>query len=607
MHPILTKKSTVALIAIVAILLGSFVAYAGLSGDIFATALIRGAMVKQPAPRINPPSGTKEEVAGCQFSRLTVGVQNFDGSLIQEQVGGYGRTFVVGPIENGSGCNLYGVTVEATIGSVGRGSHSEGDIYIGASRGAFNLPVSFPAYTPAGSGTLTVSISGCLFNTLGGSVACPAGSEFTHSIDTGKTVSWRPLPPTCTRAGCSSAQWVCYDLETNGSTTCSNYNIPGSGRTCVSCNPPPTVCNLPAQACQPGIAPNSSNGLECFSDTGVAGLCRCPAGQQWDDTPGQMRCRVPTCGQVCQTLPNAGGTWSTDSATVPPNAEPAAPDRCSGWYFGACMNKYRWQCKPGHGFNASAGRCECDNPNLRNQDGSCRPAPAVCGNGILEDGEQCDDRNLVNTDACTNACKHAVCGDTIVRTGVEQCDDGNAVNNDGCTNDCRTVCVPGTMQCGTWGGWSTCSSGARTRTRTCSESACGTSRVETESQPCCDGTNRPDGCSCSNDSRNCASGFCRPNDVGLQVCAPNQATCTASSGRPDGCACSGSNNAGNAQCASGNCYSYVCQSATGSTPTPMPSPSSEICGPAPYPNPCFTDLGYRLACVGGTWLCQYGG
>ena len=60
----------------------------------------------------------------------------------------------------------------------------------------------------------------------------------------------------------------------------------------------------------------------------------------------------------------------------------------------------------------------------------------ACGNGIVESGEECDDGNAVNTDACTNACRSARCGDGIVRTGVEQCDDGNGTNGDNCENDC---------------------------------------------------------------------------------------------------------------------------------------------------------------------------
>jgi cysteine-rich repeat protein len=50
-------------------------------------------------------------------------------------------------------------------------------------------------------------------------------------------------------------------------------------------------------------------------------------------------------------------------------------------------------------------------------------------------GEQCDDGNQVDTDACTTLCKHAVCGDGFVQP-PELCDDGNMASNDGCEPVC---------------------------------------------------------------------------------------------------------------------------------------------------------------------------
>jgi cysteine-rich repeat protein len=68
-----------------------------------------------------------------------------------------------------------------------------------------------------------------------------------------------------------------------------------------------------------------------------------------------------------------------------------------------------------------------------------------CGDGTVDPGEVCDDGNRINTDACTNSCEIAVCGDGVVRTGVEQCDDSNTIAGDCCSSDCgfesgTTVC-----------------------------------------------------------------------------------------------------------------------------------------------------------------------
>ncbi len=63
------------------------------------------------------------------------------------------------------------------------------------------------------------------------------------------------------------------------------------------------------------------------------------------------------------------------------------------------------------------------------------PPTAVCGDGIQDPGEACDDGNQVNTDACTNACQLPVCGDTIT-SPPETCDDGNTTSGDGCDSSC---------------------------------------------------------------------------------------------------------------------------------------------------------------------------
>jgi cysteine-rich repeat protein len=72
----------------------------------------------------------------------------------------------------------------------------------------------------------------------------------------------------------------------------------------------------------------------------------------------------------------------------------------------------------------------------------------VCGNGVVERGEQCDDGNGVDVDACPDGpsglCTNASCGDSIVRrdiasgtAGYEQCDDGNTTTGDGCDDSCQ--------------------------------------------------------------------------------------------------------------------------------------------------------------------------
>src|SRR3989344_5307901 len=68
-------------------------------------------------------------------------------------------------------------------------------------------------------------------------------------------------------------------------------------------------------------------------------------------------------------------------------------------------------------------------------------AQVICGNGVVEANEQCDDGNQINTDICTNVCKTAQCGDGFVNTDTEQCDDGNVINGDGCPSNCQVEVV----------------------------------------------------------------------------------------------------------------------------------------------------------------------
>ena len=85
---------------------------------------------------------------------------------------------------------------------------------------------------------------------------------------------------------------------------------------------------------------------------------------------------------------------------------------------------------------------DCE-PEVRAKPRAPEPEPEpVCGNGFLEPGEECDDGNELETDACLSSCVRARCGDGIVEAGVEDCDDGNAVRWDGCNGLCEREFVP---------------------------------------------------------------------------------------------------------------------------------------------------------------------
>jgi cysteine-rich repeat protein len=92
----------------------------------------------------------------------------------------------------------------------------------------------------------------------------------------------------------------------------------------------------------------------------------------------------------------------------------------------------------GDGF-VRAGVEKCDDGNMRDGD-SCSANCSTgsgCGNGIIDPGETCDDGNVSNSDKCLASCKPNVCGDGFAQLGLEQCDDGNKDATDGCNNECK--------------------------------------------------------------------------------------------------------------------------------------------------------------------------
>ncbi len=82
----------------------------------------------------------------------------------------------------------------------------------------------------------------------------------------------------------------------------------------------------------------------------------------------------------------------------------------------------------------------CDDGNEIDTDACISCTPAVCGDGIVQEGvEACDDGNADDSDYCLSNCLFAQCGDGIVHEGTEECDDGNASNSDACLVGCQAA------------------------------------------------------------------------------------------------------------------------------------------------------------------------
>ena len=145
----------------------------------------------------------------------------------------------------------------------------------------------------------------------------------------------------------------------------------------------------------------------------------------------------------------------------------------------------------GSGANTSTGGTQ---PNLNTGGTTMGDAGAgedpnsyVCGNGVLEPGEFCDDGNTADDDGCSGDCKDldldydcsavgepcvkvVICGNGVLE-GDEACDDGNTDDDDGCAGDCSVVesgfeCVRPGKECVTV---PVCGDGAREKGEKCDD------------------------------------------------------------------------------------------------------------------------------------------
>jgi len=98
---------------------------------------------------------------------------------------------------------------------------------------------------------------------------------------------------------------------------------------------------------------------------------------------------------------------------------------------------------PGSGkYGFLSQHSKTDNFKVIASDEEPPPPPPTCPNGVVDDGEQCDDGNSSDGDGCSSDCTievppppPPVCGDGVVDAG-EECDDGDDDDTDSCSNEC---------------------------------------------------------------------------------------------------------------------------------------------------------------------------
>jgi len=216
---------------------------------------------------------------------------------------------------------------------------------------------------------------------------------------------------------------VCDDGNTAGGDGCTaqcdqieaNYACPTPGRPCVY-----------TAVCGDGLV----SGLETCDD-GKSPLTGAPVSGDGCDEHCQIEdgYTCPVRGAACRPICGDGkvrGREQCDDGVDPTTGLPAGGDGCDA----NCRLEPGWVCPPGAG---------------------CRPT--VCGDGVVEGSEQCDDHNLRPYDGCSPSCAlepqcgsatspvgrcASHCGDGILlASDNEECDDGNKIAGDGCGPDCK--------------------------------------------------------------------------------------------------------------------------------------------------------------------------
>ncbi len=212
------------------------------------------------------------------------------------------------------------------------------------------------------------------------------------------------------------------------------------------------------------------------------------------------------------------------------------------------------------------------------------PPLAVCGNGVLETGEDCDDSNTADGDCCSSTCQFETLGsscddgdactdaDTCDGAGSCQsggalsCDDANLCTDDSCDSGSGCINANNVLACD--------DGDACTTADTCTGGAC-----LGGAPPVCDDANL-----CTDDSCDSGSGCINANNV---LACDDGDTCTTAD------TCAGGACAGGAplDCDDGDsCTADSCDSITGCGHEPI---LVGACAPPPVV-PSFTGAGHAL-------------
>ena len=187
----------------------------------------------------------------------------------------------------------------------------------------------------------------------------------------------------------------------------------------------PWTCTSDEPDTKEGLGRGKFVKIELPPDTAVCGNGVVEAGEECDDGNTD---NCDACSNAC-TLVTGCGDGVVCGSEQCDDGNTTSCDGCSA----TCTTETGLRCGDGV-VNAACGE-ECDPPVAGRCDAQCQHIP-YCGDGHVDPGEQCDDGNTNDCDACSNNCTLVTgCGDGV-KCGSEECDDGNTVDCDGCSATC---------------------------------------------------------------------------------------------------------------------------------------------------------------------------
>ena len=188
----------------------------------------------------------------------------------------------------------------------------------------------------------------------------------------------------------------------------------------------------------------------------------------------------------------------------------------------------------GSGATASEGVAEED---ASGGPPSSSYAPAICGDGVVDRGELCDDgEDNGPARPCTPECAVNVCGDGHVLDPNKNCDDGNHVDDDLCRNDCTLAATCGNKKIDDG---ETCDDGNHVDTDTCiacKKAACGDGFVQANVESCDDGS---ESAACNADCSLAQCGDSKLNVSAGELCDLGPKNGVYASGCADDCGSAG--------------------------------------------------------------------